>query len=186
MFAKDDGTGGIALELTPSATTAYSTHTDGATIKTGDPTRTLVGWLGTTAGNTFSDSASNNRFVASWFNKRKRSTVEQAGGTLGSTTAVGLGNGRSLFNWAGEEVSAVISGYGVLSSNNYLEVQARRDSVTTIVPGVAAGRSAGGPASVSGTTSDTLSEGASVYQLFGFVSSGTVALALRLECSTFI
>lgn len=187
VFAKDDGSGGIALELASTTGASYSVHTDGVTIKTGDPTRTLVGWVGTTAGNTFADSSSN-RLVASWFNRRRRSVVEQITGTLGSATVVGLGSGRSLFNWAGDEVSAVLSGYGSTTGPNvYYEAQVRRNGATPpFVPGIAAGRSSNGPASVSGAVSDTVSEGAGVYQIYGLVSAYTVNLGLQLECSAFI
>lgn len=185
VFAKDDGSGGIALELASTTGASYSIHTDGVTIKTGDPTRTLVGWLGTTAGNTFSDSAASNRFVASWFNRRRRSTSEQLSGSTSSTVSVGLGNGRSLFNWAGEEVEVKLSGYGVLSTSNYYTMEARRGGVTpAYVPGIAAGRNGGGPASVSNVTADTPAEEAVVYQVFGSVSSGSASLAIRLTCTT--
>lgn len=185
VFAKDDGVGGMALELASTSGASGSVHTDGVVIKTGDPARTLVGWLGTTGGNTFQDSVGG-RLVASWFNRRRRSVVEQLAGSLGSSTLVGLGNGRTLFNWAGEEVSVMISGYCVTTGPGvYYEVQARRGGATPpFVPGVAAGRSDPGPAAVSSTVSDLVSEGAAIYQLWGLVNAYTVNLGLMFECST--
>lgn len=186
VFAKDGGVGGMALELASTSGASYSAHTDGVVIKTGDPARTLVGWLGTTGGNTFQDSVNGGRLVASWFNRRRRSVVEQLAGSLGSSTLVGLGNGRTLFNWAGEEVSGMISGYCATTGPGvYYEVQVRRGGATPpFVPGVAAGRSDPGPAAVSSTVSDLVSEGAAIYQLWGLVNAYTVNLGLRFECST--
>lgn len=185
VFATPNGADHAVLDLASTAGASYAAHTDGVVIKTGDPARTLVGWLGTTGGNTFSDSP-NNRLVASWFNRRRRSVVEQLAGSLGSSTMVGLGNGRTLFNWADEEVSAAISGYCATTGPGvYYEAQLRRGGATPpFVPGAAAGRSDPGPASVSATNSDLVSEGAAVYQLWGLVNAYTVNLGLRFECST--
>lgn len=59
---------GIALEY---STTGHSTDANtGVEIKTGDATRTLVGMARAIAGPQWADTATN-RFVASWFNRRK-------------------------------------------------------------------------------------------------------------------
>ncbi|MNV99182.1 hypothetical protein D3C71_1945130 [compost metagenome] len=81
----------------------------------------------------------------------------------------------------------ILSGYGVLSANNYYEMQIRRNGAAPpVVPGVAAGRNAGGPASASSTTADVYPEGVAAYQMYGYVNTGTAALAMRYKCSTFI
>lgn len=56
----------IALE---ASTTGHSMHTDGVEIKTGDPTRTLVGALQVSSSQFFNSVT--DRRVASWFNRRR-------------------------------------------------------------------------------------------------------------------
>lgn len=183
VYALATGANLLALEL---SATPYAVHRDGRVIKTGDPTRTLVGWVGTNAGNQFQDSAASARMVASWFNRRPRSVIEQVNGTTASATMVGHGNGRALFNWAGEEVAAALSGYGNLSTNNYYTMEIRAGGATpAFVPGVAAGRNAGGPASISSTgPAITTADGVPIYQIFGQVNTGTVTTSVRMVCTT--
>lgn len=57
------------MKLEASAT-GRATHTDGVVIKSGDPTRTLVGRM-RLSGGVFFDQL-NSRYVASWFNRRRR------------------------------------------------------------------------------------------------------------------
>lgn len=183
VFAKDDGSGGIALELASTAGASYSVHTDGVTIKTGDPTRTLVGWLGTTSANGFQDDQNSRRLVASWFNRRRRSVQETVIGSLASTVFTPIGGGRGLFNWAGEEVEATISGYGNITGANYYSIRGVRDGVMN-VPESTAGRSSGGPAAVSSKSVDTPTEGFAAYQASGLISGSFTALVVTISVST--
>lgn len=183
VFAKDDGSGGVALELALTSGTTYSVHTDGVTIKTGDPTRTLVGWLGTTNANEFQDDRNSRRLVASWFNRRRRSVQETVTGSLASTVFTPIGGGRGLFNWAGEEVEATISGYGNITGANYYSIRGVRDGVMN-VPESTAGRSSGGPAAVSSKSVDTPTEGFAAYQASGLVSGSFTSLVVTISVST--
>ncbi|OMG89714.1 hypothetical protein [Achromobacter xylosoxidans] len=185
VFAVDDGSGGVTLELSNTASSSYSAFTDGVVVKTGDPSRTLVGWAATNASNTFLDSTSF-RFVASWFNRRRRGVSESVGGSTGSTSVIGLGTGVVLFAWADEEVEATISGYGTLSAAAFYTMEVRRDGVDTppFVPRTLSGRSAAGQASISATTRVVAGEGEASYRLFGSVSAGTLTVVHRVHCST--
>ena len=184
VFAMDDGAGGVGLELASTGSSSYSIHTDGVTIKTGDPTRTLVGWFGTDNANLIQDN-DKVRHVASWFNRRRRSVTENLSGATSSTATIALSNGIFIFNWAGEEVDAELSGYSQLSGSAFYTMEARRGGATpSFVPGVAAGRNGGGPASISRTARGTPAEGTASYQVFGSVSSGTITMANSLTCSS--
>lgn len=59
-----DNAGTLTLEF---STTVYTQHTDGTKIKTGDPTRALVGMIRTNGAAQFADTPTQ-RFVRSWFN----------------------------------------------------------------------------------------------------------------------
>lgn len=185
VFAKEDGAGGVALELANTASSSYSFFTSGIYVKTGDPTRTLVGWVGTNSSNSIQDSP-RARFVASWFNRRRRSVVETLTGSTSSTSVTGLGAGVVLFNWADEEVEVMISGYSTLSAAGYYSMEARRNGAGPLpyVPTTLAGRNVAGPASISAIAQTIPGEGEASYRLFGSVSAGTLTLANRISCYT--
>lgn len=77
--------GTLTLEL---STTTHATDTAagnvGVEIKSGDPTRSLVGAIRTTSGSLFADSATQ-RFVRSWFN-RKSAQIQSA--ALGASASM--------------------------------------------------------------------------------------------------
>lgn len=112
IYAKDDGNGGISLE---GVTTNHARHTDGVEIKSGDPTRTLVGM-------SFKNASGQFQFdgvvpgVASWFNRYSnvgRGATNVAGTT--STTAVTVGTAVNTWVWEGECVE--IGTGGVITSD---------------------------------------------------------------------
>lgn len=186
VFAIDDGAGNIALELAVAANSLHETYIDGVEIKTGDSTRTLVGWLGTTAANQFVDNAGINRFVASWFNRRVRGITEAVGGTLASTSEIPLGNGRSMFNWGGEDVYSFITGYANMSTNNFYSLHLRRGGAV-FVPGTAGGSgNTSGQSGVSAASSmiGAPDENAATYQMWGSVNVGTAQLGQRFTVFT--
>ncbi|WP_088148130.1 hypothetical protein [Achromobacter denitrificans] len=93
--------GAISLE---ASTIAHSRHTNGIQIKTGDPTRTLVGMVYIPSTVRFLDENAG-RCVASWFNRSPRPVAESATTSVGAGDT-GLGAGVLLVCWAGEMVEA--------------------------------------------------------------------------------
>jgi hypothetical protein len=63
-----DGSGNPFLE---KSTTVYATHTDGTVIKSGDPTRALVGIAGSNSSGAWEDTPTN-RLVRSFFNRQSQ------------------------------------------------------------------------------------------------------------------
>lgn len=111
VYAKDDGIGGIALEALQLAANPHSTHIDGVEIRTGDSTKTLVGWVFCQTAATFTNTLSC-RGVASWFNRRPAVCAGQnAGGATTSTTPIGLIQPLLSCKWADEAVVAALGGY---------------------------------------------------------------------------
>ncbi len=112
VYAKDDGSGGISLE---GVTTGHARHSDGAEIKSGDPTRTLVGM-------SFKNASGQFQFddvvpgVASWFNRFSnigRGSAYLAG--TSSASPVSVAPAVNTWVWAGESVEFGTA--GVISSD---------------------------------------------------------------------
>lgn len=112
VYAKDDGSGGISLE---GVTTGHSRHSDGVEIKSGDPTRTLVGMA-------FKNASGQFQFdgvvpgVASWFNRYSnigRGSAYLAG--TASASPVSVAPAVNTWVWAGEAVEFGTA--GVISSD---------------------------------------------------------------------
>lgn len=185
VFAKDDGAGAVALELAASAGVTYSRNDDGIMIKTGDPTRTLVGWVGTVTSGGFADSA-NNRLVASYFNRRRRACREYVGGSTTSTSPVGVGNGSRLFCWADETLTGLLSGYCSMSAaDQYYEASVRMGGVTPpFIPAVAGGRGGGGAASIASQGEVQGGENFPLFQMVVLVSGGTLNMSLQYSVTT--
>lgn len=117
------GTGGIyniyaymnagVMTLEASAT-GHSTHTDGVEIKTGDPTRTLVGMSRAGSATSWTPNAVNVVANISWFN---RSLL--AGQASGSGSIVNAASAQEfssatrvyVMNWAGEAINLVHAGF---------------------------------------------------------------------------
>lgn len=97
-----------------ASTTGHSTDTTyGIEIKTGDPTRSLVGMVYTQIGPIFVDSAAI-RLVSSWFNRTQRSAVIGLGSNISTTSnsAVEIDSTYrvSMVVWAGDNVHVQHSG----------------------------------------------------------------------------
>lgn len=108
--------GTLTLE---ASTTGHSTDTSavnyGVEIKTGDPTRTLIGmsYTGTGTPGTFVDSPVQ-RYIANWFNRRSLSLAgAQVAASTTSLSMVALGSGGnvSMVTWADEAINAGVIGY---------------------------------------------------------------------------
>lgn len=92
-----------------ASTTAYATHTDGITIKSGDATRTLVGMARTTAGVAWVDSGAQ-RLVLSWFNRRGKAannaTIVGGSTTSASFVEINTADRLQFLTWADASVRA--------------------------------------------------------------------------------
>lgn len=104
-YAKDNGFGGMALEPLLASANAHSTGSDGVEIKTGDPSRTLVGmfWLD---GDVKFLRSSTFDFVASWFNRTERMVTNSVSNTTGASVEAPLTGNIGLLAWS----STLLSG----------------------------------------------------------------------------
>lgn len=112
VYAKDDGSGGISLE---GVTAGHARHSDGVEIKSGDPTRTLVGmsFKNATGQFQFDDLVPG---VASWFNRYSnvgRGNAYLAG--TSSTSPVSVAPAVNTWLWSGEYLE--LGTAGVISSD---------------------------------------------------------------------
>lgn len=98
----------IALEF---SATGHSTHTDGVEIKTGDPSRTLVGAVATIGSNALFQDNLTIRYVASWFNRRRRPMRNSSIVNTSSTSLVNLSS--SYLNFILWKDSAIRSFFAV-------------------------------------------------------------------------
>jgi hypothetical protein len=107
---------GSAVAYEVSAT-HHATHTNGVEIKSGDPTRTLVGAVWRWNDGLFYDNDAI-RAVASWFNRRPKHLFLYAGSvSTASTSQVALGTAYGIV-WAGETCDARMVGYATSSVAN--------------------------------------------------------------------
>ncbi len=109
VFAKDDGAGAIALEAAGIGV-GHSTHGDGVEIKTGDPSRTLVGLAIVSAGTGQFSWTQTSRYVASWFNRRAVPLSIDSANTTASGTYVALSGVVDAVVWGDTGVSLDASG----------------------------------------------------------------------------
>lgn len=101
-------------------TTGHSTGTDGVEIKTGDPSRSLVGMIYSNASSQFVDTPSS-RQCLSWFNRRSingSATNSSNASTASSTPAPIAGYQVDFLSWADESVFASVSGTATTSGAN--------------------------------------------------------------------
>jgi hypothetical protein len=97
---------GATLTLEASTTNHTTDAVTGVEIKTGDPTRTLVGMARPIAGPAWQDTTSQ-RFVVSWFNRRALHCQAVLGANTGtsSTSSVELSTTlRNEFLWWGDSM----------------------------------------------------------------------------------
>jgi hypothetical protein len=119
VYAYDNGSGAIALE---ASTTTHVRHTDGVRIKSGDPSRTLVGMAQTENNNIFLWNGTN-RYVATWFNRRQSAVQEYfSAGTASVNSPVMLNNGCGCLAWAGDSLTVSVMGqtYANMSAGSYV------------------------------------------------------------------
>ena len=129
VYAYDSGSGAVALE---ASTTAYNRHTDGVFIKSGDPSRTLVGMVITPANGQFTYTGQL-KYVTSFFNRLLSTVIEYvSSGTSTVGTPVALNNGPGCLCWSGDNI--------LLTTTGVTRATARAGSyISTFVNSVAAG-----------------------------------------------
>lgn len=101
--------GVMALE---ASTTTHAPHTDGVEIKSGDPTRTLVGALYTNAANQFVRSQSYIGLI-NWFNRVSLGLAQAATTSTFSSASMAeitQTDRISFINWQDESVKVAVSG----------------------------------------------------------------------------
>jgi len=104
---------GTAIDVEYS-TTARITGNDGIEIKTGDPSRTLLGMAYLFQGLYFRDDGAN-RLMLNWFNRRPKLIYFYQSVATASAALVPLGVASNFLCWAGEEIE--FSGDGYCSAN---------------------------------------------------------------------
>jgi hypothetical protein len=124
---------GSAITLEAS-TTGHATHTDGVEIKSGDPTRTLVGMAYVVTGPAFSDSDTQ-RYVASWFHRRAQRalgvfTANQAKTNTGAFEEVHSSIRASVITWGDELVRMAGVGFIADGGGNQTATALGVDGVT--------------------------------------------------------
>lgn len=114
-YAKDDGAGVAQVEFQAASAAPHSMHTDGVEIKTGDPSRTLVGMVYTNNPASFINSGPT-RWVSSWFNRVEAATAETpVNSPTTSTSYVKLTNGLYPMLWAGD--TALVAATGIVTTS---------------------------------------------------------------------
>lgn len=166
-------TGVMTLEF---STTGHSTDaTTGVEIKTGDATRTLVGMARPTAGPVWVDSATQ-RFVISWFNRRRVNMYLQSSGALSTA----LGTPQSLLSLtflAWNDENLLFGTNGTQSNNTINSVNGNSLGVdSTSAAFVPSNRQAfaanAAMAAVASYSLGALSEGFHTVNALGWVVSG--------------
>ena len=184
VFARDDGSGGIALEA--RAGVSHVTHTDGVEILSGDASRTLVGMVATVAGGAFAFTAANRR-VASWFNRRTVGLFEaNTPSNTTSTSYAQLTTGVNALMWSGE--TAALDADGVAFPTSAPNVGAY---LVLAVNGTAIGGGAGyslgatGSQMATGVTTVYTANADSVFTFapYGLTSSAAGPITFRQDLS---
>jgi hypothetical protein len=177
--------GTMTLEAAPIAHATDTTT--GVEIKSGDPTRTLVGLAATIAGPAWSDSGQN-ALVASWFNpvSKTRQGVFTTQRSTASTTPVEL-NAEirvQVVTFAGREIEARVSGEQSNTAAAYIGTQLNIDGAgqNESCSGTVAGAGAGMVLGIAARKA--LAEGFHFVSINGVVGSGTGNWAAAAFSST--
>ncbi|WP_447982203.1 pyocin knob domain-containing protein [Achromobacter kerstersii] len=116
---------GAIMTLEVSSSVVPVTHTDGVVIKTGDPSRTLVGMAIVPASDNLFRDNSTERYVASWFNRRTLRGYQYATPATTSDSYVTLNGGVSYLTWARSVIKWTMCGQTSSSnrSGSYIGAQ---------------------------------------------------------------
>jgi hypothetical protein len=164
----------IALE---ASTTGPVLHSDGTYVKTGDPTRALVGLARTITGPAWVDTDAQ-RFVLSWFNRRsiRGKNFFTADRTTTSTTAVEVHTEIRVefLTWAEESVYAGITGSASNSSaGGFVTSGVALDGATPEAQGTGVSPAANDRHNIAVAARASLAEGYHYATLSGRVNTGT-------------
>jgi hypothetical protein len=109
VFAYKNGTV-LDYEFANATTTSRATHTDGVEIKSGDPSRTLIGIIFKSSAFGFVDTPQY-RLVANWFHRRPRSlNIATANASVTATTLTAISTGFFVC-WTGDDIEFLQSGH---------------------------------------------------------------------------
>lgn len=188
VYAKESTVtpGQVQLEVLPASTNPHSRDTStGIEIKTGDPTRVLVGMLRTTAGSFLAPN-----LVTSWFNRRLRSLSTDVSQNTASTTGANLFPlSLELLVWSGEAVLAGTSGWASSPPGNMVTATLNLQRNTGVVIqtfGSASGTIiAGGrlPMSLFRSFSDTTGDAIQSYNVQGITSNASDTVTFNINFS---
>jgi hypothetical protein len=164
-----------AVSSLEASATAYTTHTDGTAIKTGDATRALVGMARCVTGPAWADSEIQ-RFVRSWFNRDHVLFIGPGIASTRTTTSTSLVEINSetraeFLTWANEAVLLNTHGSAFNSSNFYVAYAVGVDGTSTRTPINAMYGTSGGATTGNGVL--RLAEGYHYATLIGSVTGGT-------------
>lgn len=177
-YAYDNGSGAIALEF---STTSYAWHTDGVAIKTGDPSRTLVGMVCGDAGGAFLYNQTN-KYVTSWFSRLQSTVYEYfVASTTSLNSAVQLNNGCGCLTWSGDNILVTATGQtnGNANTGSYVSMR-----VNSVGAGGGYGYTIPGPgAQVPVAISNGFSVGTGVQRLtvWGFTNIGGTTVNVAVD-----
>lgn len=174
--------GAMTLEL---STTVHASGANGVEIKSGAPTRTLVGMVYTNGASQFVDSTTQ-RFVRSWFNSSNIGLIAVASGfafTNNTPNELSASLRLQFLAFAGETITAIADGYGSVNAvNGYITFHIYLD-----------GNGFGAPLSATSSTvgahnalvsSGEATNGLDVLRtvtVYGNVSTGTAAIGAGMQ-----
>ncbi len=163
-----------AVNALEASTTAYETHTDGTAVKSGDPSRALVGMARTVTGPAWADTDAR-RFVISWFNRQRIKGQARFSTTRTTTSASYVELNTEIrvefLCWAGALVDMAAIGTIFNSGSNLSQTSIGIDGTTPQdVFNVATGNFA---IPVSVIHANTLAEGYHYATVLGRVWAGT-------------
>lgn len=166
------------MTLEASATTHATDTATGVEIKSGDATRTLVGFARVITGPAWQDSSSQ-KFVLSWFNRQplNMSAAFTAGRSITSASYAELNSEirNEFLTWAGEVVSSHLDGQVSNASNNgscFTSIAFDGSSQEAMSGGQSYAATAAFPVACS-AMSNSLSEGYHYATVVGSTGGGT-------------
>lgn len=161
-----------------ASTTVRAQHTDGVWIKTGDPTRTLVGIARTDASTAWVNSVTQ-RFVRSFFNRKSermwgRFTANRSTTAVTASPAELHSEIRTEFVCFSDDTAMCVSaGYFFNSTNTFSYSSIAFDGTATDTGTISAAYGTDGSVLSASRTEDELADGYHYATLIGYVFTGS-------------